>query len=80
MAGAGGGCYARAMSRSPAELEERIAHLERMVDDLSDVVARQGRALDEAQRRIAKLMERAAEAEEAGGGGVYLADQKPPHW
>ncbi len=62
------------------ELEEQVAHLLRMVDDLSDEVARQGKALDRAERRIAMLMERLAEAEVAEGGSVPLADQRPPHW
>ena len=61
-------------------LEERVAHLMRVVEDLSDEVARQGKALDVAERRIAMLMERLAEAEMAEGGSVPLADQRPPHW
>lgn len=60
--------------------EEEIAHLRRAVDDLSDVVARQTREIDLLTRRVAMLMERAAEAEAAAAGTVPLADQKPPHW
>jgi len=60
-------------------LEERIAHLTRSVDDLSDVVARQAREIERLAARVAMLMEREAERE-AEGGGVPLADQKPPHW
>ena len=60
--------------------EETLAHLTRMVDDLSEVVARQSREIDVLTRRIALLMERAAEAEALGGGAIPLADQKPPHW
>lgn len=65
------------------DLEERIAHLLRMVDDLSDVVARQAGELDTLSRRVRMLLEREAEREalEAGGlGAIPLADQKPPHW
>ena len=60
-------------------LEERIAHLIRTVDDLSDVVAAQAREIEALRRRVGLLMERAAEAE-AEGGTAPLADQRPPHW
>lgn len=63
-----------------ADLETRIAHLERMVDDLSDEVARQAKALEVAERRILRLMEQAAERELDAGGTIPLADQRPPHW
>lgn len=61
-------------------LEEKIAHLTRTVDELSDIVARQETELALAQRRIAMLMEREAGRELDEGGSVPLADQKPPHW
>lgn len=63
-----------------AQLEERIAHLIRSVDDLSDIVARQDREIAILTRRVAMLMEREAEREVSEGGTVPLADQKPPHW
>lgn len=68
------------MTPSDTSLEERIAHLERMVEDLSDVVADQAKALDRAERRILKLMNEAAERELDAGGSIPLADQRPPHW
>lgn len=61
-------------------LEEKLAHLTRMVEDLSDVVARQEKDLAIAQRRIAMLMEREAAREMDAGGTIPLGDQKPPHW
>lgn len=61
-------------------LESRIAHLMRAVDDLSDVVAAQGREIDLLTRRVAMLLAREAEREADGDGGVPLADQRPPHW
>ncbi len=61
-------------------LEERIAHLTRMVEDLSDVVARQSGEIATLERRVRMLMERAAEAEAEGAGTAPLADQRPPHW
>ena len=61
-------------------LEERIAHLERVADDLSEVVARQDNELARLTRRVEMLMMREAEREVDLGGSVPLADQKPPHW
>ncbi len=61
-------------------LEEGIAHLTRVVEDLSDVVARQEREIARLQARIGMLMEREAEREVADGSSIPLADQRPPHW
>ena len=60
-------------------LEALAADLQRMVEDLSDVVARQEREIATLTRRIGLLMEREAERE-AEGGAIPLADQRPPHW
>lgn len=57
--------------------EERIAHLLRAVDDLSDVVARQEKEIALLTRRMQMLMEREAEREAEAGPP---ANQKPPHW
>ena len=62
------------------DLEERIAHLTRTVDDLSDVVARQAEEIAVLTRRVTMLMQRAAEQEAAEGGSAPIADQRPPHW
>ena len=61
-------------------IEERLAHLTRAVDDLSDVVARQEREIALLTRRVALLMEREAARDYDAGGSIPLADQKPPHW
>ena len=61
-------------------LEERLAHLERVADDLSEVVARQDAEIARLTRRVEMLMMREAEREVDQGGTVPLADQKPPHW
>lgn len=62
------------------ELEERIAHLVRAVEDLSDIVRAQGQQLDRLTHRTGLLMEREAEREAAAGVEIPLADQRPPHW
>lgn len=68
------------MSERLDKTEENLAHLMRMVDELSDVVARQSREIDLLTRRLSLLMEREADREAAGGGSIPLADQRPPHW
>ncbi len=60
-------------------MEERIAHLIRAVDDLSDVVTAQTREIDTLKRRVQMLMEREAEREAAGLGSAE-ANVPPPHW
>ena len=61
-------------------LEERIAHLIRANDELSDVVAEHATRIADLERRVAILMRREAERELDQGGTVPLADQRPPHW
>ena len=61
-------------------LEEGIAHLTRVVEELSDVVARQEREIVRLKSRVGMLLEREAEREVADSSSIPLADQKPPHW
>ncbi|WBU55547.1 SlyX family protein [Paracoccus sediminicola] len=61
-------------------LEEAIAHLTRMVEELSEVVARQDREIARLQARVGMLLDREAEREAESGSGIPLADQRPPHW
>ncbi|WP_371132611.1 SlyX family protein, partial [Phenylobacterium sp.] len=48
-------------------LEERVAHLMRGLEDLSDVVARLADEIDRLTRHSAMLMQREAEREADGG-------------
>lgn len=59
-------------------LEERIAHLTRAVEDLSDVVRDQGERIRRMERTIKALVER--ELDRDTGGGAPADDQPPPHW
>ena len=68
------------MDERVTRLEEQVAHLVQVVEDLSDMVARQGREIDLLTRRVQMLMQREAEREADTGGTIPLADQKPPHW
>ncbi|MCD1625713.1 MAG: SlyX family protein [Paracoccaceae bacterium] len=61
-------------------LEEKLAHLLRSVDDLSDIVAAQQTEIDRLTRRVEMLMQREGEREASAGDSVILADQRPPHW
>ncbi|WP_299613359.1 SlyX family protein [uncultured Tateyamaria sp.] len=62
------------------KMEEQIAHLERTVDELSGVVARQETEIALLVRRVQMLMEREAQREADGGGGVVIGDERPPHY
>ncbi|MCG6882942.1 MAG: SlyX family protein [Silicimonas sp.] len=62
------------------EIEERLAHLERLTDELSAVVAGQAKEIDRLTARVRMLMEREAAREAEGSGGVVLGDETPPHY
>jgi SlyX protein len=66
------------------QLEEQIAHLARVTDDLSEVVIRQEKEIARLTRLVARLSESVADSvagrEAEAGGTVVPADQKPPHW
>ncbi|MHA6267367.1 SlyX family protein [Aliiroseovarius sp. CAU 1755] len=62
------------------QLEETVAHLTRVVDELSDVIARQDTELSKMSHRVRMLVEREAEREMANSGGVVLGDERPPHY
>ena len=60
------------------DLEEKVAHLIRAVEELSDVVARQAGEIAGLERRVRLLMERAAEEEALREAPE--ANVRPPHW
>jgi len=60
--------------------EERLAHLIRAVDDLSDVVARQDRDIATLTRRVEMLMQREASREADAGAAVVMGNERPPHY
>ena len=61
------------------QLEEKLAHLTRTVDDLSDMVAAQQTEIATLNRRVQMLMEREAQRE-TQGGAVAFGDEPPPHY
>jgi SlyX protein len=60
-------------------IEEKLAHLEQAVSQLSDVVARQQKELDRALERNQRLMDKIA-AMESDFGPSATAHEKPPHY
>jgi SlyX protein len=60
-------------------IEIKLAHLERAVTEISDVVARQQKELDRAIDRNQRLMEKVA-ALESDAGASATAEEKPPHY
>ena len=72
--------YAHLKCMDTTALEERIAHLMRITDDLSDTVAAQAKEIDRLTARVEMLLMREAEREAEGSGGVVLGDERPPHY
>ena len=62
------------------KLEEKLAHLERLTDELSDVVARQADEIATLRRRVEMLMSREAEREADAGSHIFTGQEKPPHY
>ncbi|VDS09628.1 hypothetical protein PARHAE_02831 [Paracoccus haematequi] len=61
-------------------VEETLAHLTRVTDDLNEVIARQDAEIAILTRRVEMLMRFAAEQQAEAEGSIPLADQRPPHW
>lgn len=61
------------------ELECRIAHHERMAEDLSSVIAEQGRTIDMLSERVRRLIGRLRDLE-AGWERSPQDDKPPPHY
>ncbi|MCZ2500606.1 SlyX protein, partial [Xylophilus sp. Kf1] len=59
------------------QLEEALAHLTRLTDELSEVIARQDRDLARVTRRLDQLLLAEAERQADAAGSVALADQRP---
>nr|WP_111297942.1 SlyX family protein [Paracoccus saliphilus] len=62
------------------QLEETVAHLTRVTEDLSEVIARQDRDLARVTRRLDRLLLAEAERQADAAGSVAIADQRPPHY
>jgi len=60
------------------ELEIRLAHQERVIEELSDELVRQGSALDRTTRTLQQLAERFLALEEAAAPAAEAT--RPPHY
>jgi SlyX protein len=67
------------MSARLDAIEEKLAHLERAVGELSDVVARQQKELERVLDRNQRLTDKLA-ALESDFGPSASAQEKPPHY
>ncbi len=61
------------------ELETRLAHHERLAEDLSAVMAGQGQVIDRLAAQVRRLAERLAELD-AGWSRPPQDDKPPPHY
>lgn len=68
------------MTKQVDTLEEKLAHLQRAMEEMSDVIARQDSEIALLTRRVQMLMEREAERQADQTGGVVLGDERPPHY
>ena len=60
------------------EVEIKLAHTERVIEDLSDEVTRLNKRVERAEKRLQLLLDKATA--EAGEHGVILTDDTPPHY
>ncbi|HLO77306.1 MAG TPA: SlyX family protein [Magnetospirillum sp.] len=67
------------LERRLVELETRIAHHERMTEELSSVIAEQGRTIDLLTDRMRRMIGRVREIE-AGWERSPQDDKPPPHY
>ena len=60
-----------------AETEVKISYLMKDIDDLSEIVTKQGRELEKLTKQVGFLMQKENERDDLSG--IVLGD-KPPHW
>ena len=65
------------MSLRLAETEVKISYLMKDIDDLSEIVTKQGRELEKLTKQVSFLMQKENERDDLSG--IVLGD-KPPHW
>jgi SlyX protein len=70
----------RKLSDRVTELEIQLAHVERMYEQLNEVVTAQAMENDRMQRRIVELQQQLKELKEGKETEIDLLDEKPPHY
>ena len=61
-------------------LEEKIAHIQHMLDDLNMVVFRQGETIENLNNQIKELKEKMAVLKSPQSSQEVINDDKPPHY
>ena len=62
------------------KIEEALAHTATTLDELSDIVARQDAELQRLSKLVDLLIARDYEREQRGGGIILADDRPPPHY
>lgn len=62
------------------KLEEQMAHMQKTIDEMSDVIARQDKDIERLSRKVEALVLREAEREAEATGGIVIGDERPPHY
>jgi len=61
-------------------LEEKIAHIQHMLDDLNMVVFRQGETIENLNNQIKELKEKMEVLKSPQSSQEVINDDKPPHY
>ena len=61
-------------------LEEKIAHIQHMLDDLNMVVFRQGETIENLNNQIEELKEKLENLKNPQSSQEVINDDKPPHY
>ena len=61
-------------------LEEKIAHIQHMLDDLNMVVFRQGETIENLNNNIKELKEKLENFKSPQSSQEVINDDKPPHY
>ena len=62
------------------ELEEKIAHIQHMLDDLNMVVFRQGEMIENLNNQIEELTVKLESLKSPQSSQEVINDDKPPHY
>ena len=60
--------------------EEKIAHIQHMLDDLNMVVFRQGETIENLNNQIKELKEKMENLKSSQSSQEIINDDKPPHY
>ena len=61
-------------------LEEKIAHIQHMLDDLNMIVFRQGETIENLNNQIKELKEKMESLKSPQSSQEVINDDKPPHY